>query len=323
MADLATFYQGRQLPDWATAIRNTARRWRGGNRGPQPLREASRDWWAQRIPELPDPPGLPSATRKHLSRNSTRRWQWLRSPDSGRAVHQRPLPRYHPRDDVRRSVRPHPGALVEHPAIPVERAAIWPRGRASRRRQPGRRLHLVAAARHRPDGQHHSSVAGAGCARSHAERGSPLRAIPACRCCATSPAIAAPRSWHRWCSLARLGLGELFRADVTQTFGTPGWIISQGPQVSLDAQVTEFDGGVLVNWDVREDVFPAGVIDAMFAHHIDELLRLAAADDWDVPDPPALPAAQRAVRDAANSRSRCPQRRGVARRLLPPCSAAA
>ena len=55
-----------------------------------------------------------------------------------------------------------------------------------------------------------------------------------------------------------LGLGELFCADVTEAFGTPGWIISQGPQVSLDAQVTEFDGGVLVNWDVREDVFPLG-----------------------------------------------------------------
>ncbi len=78
------------------------------------------------------------------------------------------------------------------------------------------------------------------------------------------------------------------------------------PQVSLDAQVTEFDGGVLVNWDVREDVFPPGVIDAMFAHHVDELLRLASADDWDAPDPPALPAAQRAVRDAVNSRTAAP-----------------
>ena len=54
----------------------------------------------------------------------------------------------------------------------------------------------------------------------------------------------------------------------------------------LDAQVTEFDGGVLVNWDVREGVFAPGVIDAMFAYHIDELLTLAAADDdWDAPGP--------------------------------------
>ena len=85
-------------------------------------------------------------------------------------------------------------------------------------------------------------------------------------------------------------------------FGTPAWIISQGPQVLLDAQVTEFDGGVLVNWDVRDGVFAPGVIDAMFGYHVDELLRLAAADDaWDAPGPPALPAAQRAVRDVVNS----------------------
>ena len=104
-----------------------------------------------------------------------------------------------------------------------------------------------------------------------------------------------------------LGLGELFCGDVTHAFGAPSWIISQGPQVSLDAQVTEFDGGVMVNWDVREDVFPAGVIDAMFAHHIDELRRLASAGDaWTRPDPPALPADQRAVRDAVNSSQRHP-----------------
>ena len=104
-----------------------------------------------------------------------------------------------------------------------------------------------------------------------------------------------------------LGLGELFGSDVTEAFGTPSWIISQGPQVSLDAQVTEFDGGVMVNWDVRDDVFPPGVIDAMFAHHVDELRRLASDDDaWTQPDPPALPAQQRAVRDAVNGPARRP-----------------
>ncbi len=73
-----------------------------------------------------------------------------------------------------------------------------------------------------------------------------------------------------------LGLGELFGPEVGEQFGTPVWIISQGPQVLLDAQVTEFDGGVLLNWDVRDGVFAPGVIDAMFDHHIDELRRLAA-----------------------------------------------
>ncbi|WP_462202507.1 salicylate synthase [Frankia sp. CcWB3] len=61
-----------------------------------------------------------------------------------------------------------------------------------------------------------------------------------------------------------LGLGELFDASVRREFGQPVWIISQGPQVLLDAQVTELDGGLLVNWDVREDTFAPGVVDAMF-----------------------------------------------------------
>ncbi|RRR39743.1 amino acid adenylation domain-containing protein, partial [Mycolicibacter terrae] len=98
-----------------------------------------------------------------------------------------------------------------------------------------------------------------------------------------------------------LGLGELFAAEVTQTFGTPVWIISQGPQVLLDAQVTEFDGGVLVNWDVREEMFPPGVIDAMFAHHIADLTRLARGDGWDEPAPDALPPAQAQARAAVNA----------------------
>jgi mycobactin phenyloxazoline synthetase len=104
-----------------------------------------------------------------------------------------------------------------------------------------------------------------------------------------------------------LGLGELFAPEVTEAFGTPGWILSQGPQVLLDAQVTEFNSGVLVNWDVREGAFAPGVIDAMFAHHIGELSRLAGSDDaWDAPGPSALPAEQRAVRRALNTRTAAP-----------------
>ncbi|WP_236725317.1 non-ribosomal peptide synthetase [Amycolatopsis orientalis] len=81
-----------------------------------------------------------------------------------------------------------------------------------------------------------------------------------------------------------LGLGELFAPEVTGAFGEPAWIISQGPQVWLDAQVTELDGGLLVNWDVREDVFPPGVPDAMFAAYcalLDRLIEDEAA--WSEP----------------------------------------
>ncbi|GLW90663.1 AMP-binding protein [Actinokineospora globicatena] len=98
-----------------------------------------------------------------------------------------------------------------------------------------------------------------------------------------------------------LNLGELFAPVVRSSFGDPVWIISQGPQVLLDAQVTEVDGGLLVNWDCRDDEVADGVLDAMFTAFAD-LVRLLAADPsaWDVPVPAALPESQRARRDKAN-----------------------
>lgn len=81
-----------------------------------------------------------------------------------------------------------------------------------------------------------------------------------------------------------LDLGELFAPEVLDTFGDPVWIVSQGPQVALDAQVVELRGGLLVNWDVREHAFLPGVIDAMFARYSAILDRLLADDaDWDAP----------------------------------------
>ncbi|NLR99821.1 hypothetical protein HGP17_23615 [Rhizobium sp. P38BS-XIX] len=61
-----------------------------------------------------------------------------------------------------------------------------------------------------------------------------------------------------------LGLGELFAPAVTSIVGRPIWVISQGPQVLLDAQVTEFEDGLLVNWDTREEALIPGVVDTMF-----------------------------------------------------------
>jgi len=72
-----------------------------------------------------------------------------------------------------------------------------------------------------------------------------------------------------------LDLGELFDSHVRRVFGDPIWIISQGPQVLLDAQVTELDGGILINWDCREDAFMDGVLDAMFTFFHRTLLALA------------------------------------------------
>jgi mycobactin phenyloxazoline synthetase len=305
MADLAGLYQGRQLP----ALRYTYREYRQEmtrrESGPQPERDADRDWWAQRIPELPDPPALPSATRKHLSRNSTRRWQWL-DPRTRDALFA---------NARSRGVTP----AMMFAATFAYTLACWSSSSRFLLNVP-----LFGREALHPDvdslvGDFTSSLlldidltgTSTAAARAHAVQD----AMRSAAAHSGYPGLSVLRDLARYRGTpvlapvvftSAIGLGELFCADVTETFGMPGWIISQGPQVSLDAQVTEFDGGVLVNWDVREDVFPPGVVDAMFGHHIDELLRLAAGSDWDAPDPPALPAGQRAVRDAVNSRSTTP-----------------
>lgn len=98
-----------------------------------------------------------------------------------------------------------------------------------------------------------------------------------------------------------LDLGELFADNVIQTFGEPVWIVSQGPQVLLDAQVTELRGGLLLNWDVRESAFPPGLIDAMFARFTEAVERLANSDaGWEAAAAVRLPTAQAQVRAAIN-----------------------
>ncbi|OIN46444.1 non-ribosomal peptide synthetase [Pseudomonas azotoformans] len=101
-----------------------------------------------------------------------------------------------------------------------------------------------------------------------------------------------------------LGLGELFADGVQQSFGEPAWIISQGPQVWLDAQVTELDGGILVNLDAREGLFAEGVLDGLFNAYTDVLQRLCRESSaWHSAPPALLPATQRAVRNAAQGQA--------------------
>ncbi|MEV0763853.1 amino acid adenylation domain-containing protein [Nocardia sp. NPDC050435] len=99
-----------------------------------------------------------------------------------------------------------------------------------------------------------------------------------------------------------LNLGELFATTVTETFGAPVWIISQGPQVLLDAQVTEVRDGLLLNWDVRAAAFPAGLIEDMFARYTAAVGRLGAGDaGWNAEAAVRLPVSQAAVRAAVNA----------------------
>ncbi|MBO0853981.1 MAG: amino acid adenylation domain-containing protein, partial [Nocardia sp.] len=99
-----------------------------------------------------------------------------------------------------------------------------------------------------------------------------------------------------------LDLGELFSDSVTRLFGEPVWIISQGPQVDLDAQAVDLAGGLLVNWDARRDAMPEGVIEQMFAEFCRLLQGLVDSDaDWNSPLTIALPESQRKVRERVNA----------------------
>ncbi|HEY9313484.1 amino acid adenylation domain-containing protein [Williamsia sp.] len=99
-----------------------------------------------------------------------------------------------------------------------------------------------------------------------------------------------------------LNLGELFADVVESEFGQPKWIISQGPQVVLDAQVAELHGGVLLNWDARRDAIVPAVADAMFDHYRSILERvLDPGCDWKSTRFADLPPTQAQVRRKVNS----------------------
>ncbi|MEU1231974.1 amino acid adenylation domain-containing protein [Streptomyces sp. NPDC005828] len=73
------------------------------------------------------------------------------------------------------------------------------------------------------------------------------------------------------------------------------------PQVWLDHQAVEEAGELVLNWDVIEELFPAGCVDAMFAAYqrmLHELCRDPEA--WRRPRPALVPAADLAVRAEAN-----------------------
>lgn len=78
--------------------------------------------------------------------------------------------------------------------------------------------------------------------------------------------------------------------------------VSQTPQVHLDHQVSEDQGALVFNWDAVEELFPTGVLDAMFAAYRARLERLAGdAAAWNTSGRPALPHAQRVVRSRVSA----------------------
>ncbi|KAA0111463.1 non-ribosomal peptide synthetase [Mycolicibacterium sp. P1-5] len=298
MADLAALYRGDSLAE----IDYTYQQYRQQLSLSERF-DDDRRWWSERVPELPDAPALPvvPAAQRTDPNRPARRWHWL-DPDT--------------RDGLFDRARRH-GVT---PAMTL--AASFADTVGSWSADPRFLLNVPLFGREplHPDvekvvGDFTSSLlldVDLADARTPTQRARTLQhTMHEAAAHASYPGLSVLRdiSRHRGTQVlapvvftSALGLGELFSTDVTTQFGRPEWIISQGPQVLLDAQVTEFNGGILLNWDVRESAFRPGVIDAMFAHHIDEVQRLARDDDaWDSPRRPLLPAAQRAVRDAVNT----------------------
>lgn len=297
MADLAALYRGAQLPE----LGYTYRDYRGAlTATPPPTAEADRRWWTERIPELPEPPALPLVPRaeQRNPRRGTRRWQYLDGDTRDRlyaaarkrgitpamafaASYAGTLARWSTSRHFLLNL-PMFGREPFHPDVDKLvgdfSSSLMLDVDFTDAHTPTQRARVMQEALHTSAG--HATYSGLSVLRDLSRHhGTPTLA----------PFV----------FTSALGLGDLFAGDVTDQFGTPVWHISQGPQVLLDSQVTPFDGGLLVNWDVREEAFRPGVIDAMFAHQLAELERLAADDAaWDAPDPPAVPPGQLAVRTA-------------------------
>jgi pyochelin synthetase len=77
--------------------------------------------------------------------------------------------------------------------------------------------------------------------------------------------------------------------------------VSQTPQVWIDCQVMERDGGLSLSWDVRDGVLPDDTADEMFAAFCALAGALVADTAWDGPAAVALPDRTRRIRDEVNA----------------------
>ncbi|WP_332909602.1 non-ribosomal peptide synthetase [Nocardia yamanashiensis] len=293
IADLARLYHGEQLPPQEY----TFRQYLAEHSAPAPEHAADREWWQARLPEMPGAPELPRALETPDAEARTVRFhRWL-SPEAkarmfanahargitpamalasvfaetigGWSAQRRfllNLPLFH-REPVHPQVDGVIGDFTSSVLLEVdvtEPATVTERAQALQRE-----LHTAGA---------HSAYSGLEVLRDLGRhRGEPVLA----------PIV----------YTSAINLGELFGDQVTETFGDPVWIISQGPQVLLDAQVTEVRGGLLLNWDVRENAFPAHMVETMFTRYIEAVLRLAGSSSQETG--PLFPAAPAADLDAS------------------------
>ncbi|WP_284051775.1 non-ribosomal peptide synthetase [Kibdelosporangium philippinense] len=265
----------------------------------------SRDWWRARLPELSEPPRLPVVVDVHSAesaqpryRRSARYHHWL-SPEAKDRLHERAR---------RHRVSPASALATAF----AETLAAW----SGEQRFL---LNLPLFDREGAEGlvgDFSSSIlvdVDLTRARSFAESAAAIQAVTLeaighsafsgvevlrerSRANGGTPALA-PVVYT-----SAIGLGEIYERELQDTFGEPVWIISQNPQVLLDAQVTELDGGLLLNWDFREHAFAPGVVTAAFAAYRGLVDDLVADDEtWNRPVGTLLPPDQAAVRAAVNN----------------------
>jgi len=104
---------------------------------------------------------------------------------------------------------------------------------------------------------------------------------------------------------SNLGLPTDPAGPAAPGLGTPGFSVSQTPQLYLDHQVAETAEGLLLNWDAVAELFPAGLIDDALQAYTGLLGRLAAGEAaWQRPAGGLLPPAQRARRARVNATAR-------------------
>ncbi len=87
-------------------------------------------------------------------------------------------------------------------------------------------------------------------------------------------------------------------------FGPEIYTSSQTPQLWLNAFAFEYHGGVVIQADAVDGLFPEGMIGAMIGGYSELLTRLGEPDAWSSAAFDLLPADQRARRTAANDTSR-------------------
>ncbi|MBD8254355.1 amino acid adenylation domain-containing protein [Pseudomonas fluorescens] len=82
---------------------------------------------------------------------------------------------------------------------------------------------------------------------------------------------------------------DLLSERVRRVLGPMNWVVSQGPQVALDAQVVCADGGILINWDIRLDALPPAWVSEFF-HRFVLMVREVAACSAVLDQPLSQPA---------------------------------